>query len=278
MVERGMAVLKDITLGQYFPGNTVVHRLDPRAKLVLTLIYITTLFLARGLFGYALMLVVLMTCLTLSKIKPRAVLRGLKPILIIIMLTVILNVFFIRGETVVFEFRFIVVTQEGLIAAVFMAARLMMLIVGTFLLTYTTSPIALTDGLERMLNPLKKMRLPIHELAMMMSIALRFIPTLIEETDKIISAQKARGADFETGGLIKRARAIIPLIIPLFVSAFRRADELATAMESRCYHGGEGRTRMKVLKAAGRDYFALLCGAALVAAIVLLRDTGGVGI
>ena len=265
-------MLKDITLGQFFPGNTVVHKLDPRVKLVLTLVYITALFTAKGLLGYILMLIVLLTCLSLSKIKPKAVLRGLRPVLIIIAITVILNIFFIRGETVLFEYRFIVITREGLLTAIFMATRLMMLIVGTFLLTYTTSPIALTDGLEWILNPLKKIRLPIHELAMMMSIALRFIPTLIEETDKIMSAQKARGADFETGGLIMRAKAILPLIIPLFISAFRRADELATAMESRCYHGGEGRTRMKILKAAGRDYSALLCGAVIIAAVILLRQ------
>jgi len=265
-------MLKDITLGQFFPGKTIVHRLDPRFKLILTFVFITALFMAKGLLGYVLMLAVLLTCLTLSKIRPRAVLRGLRPVFIIIMITVILNIFFVKGETVLFEYRFILITREGLFAAVFMAARLMMLIVGTFLLTYTTSPISLTDGLERMLNPLKKIRLPIHELAMMMSIALRFIPTLIEETDKIMSAQKARGADFETGGLIKRAKAVVPLIIPLFISAFRRADELATAMESRCYHGGEGRTRMKVLKAAARDYFALLLGAAVVAGVVLLRN------
>ena len=193
--------------------------------------------------------------------------------MIIIIITVVLNIFFIRGETVLFEYRFILITKEGMLTAVYMAVRLMMLIVGTFLLTYTTSPIALTDGLEWILNPLKKIRLPIHELAMMMSIALRFIPTLIEETDKIMSAQKARGADFETGGLIKRAKAILPLIIPLFISAFRRADELATAMESRCYHGGEGRTRMKILKAAGRDYLAFLFGAVVMAAVILLRRT-----
>ena len=188
--------------------------------------------------------------------------------------TVVLNVFFMRGETVLFEFRFIVITKEGLFTAAFMGSRLIMLIIGTFLMTYTTSPIALTDGVEWILSPLKKIRLPIHELAMMMSIALRFIPTLIEETDKIMSAQKARGADFETGGLIKRAKAILPLIIPLFISAFRRADELATAMESRCYHGGEGRTRMKVLKTAARDVIALLCGALLITAIVLLGKVG----
>jgi len=264
-------MLKDITLGQFFPGDTIVHRLDPRTKLILTLVYITALFLARNFLAYGLMFVVLVTCLTLSKISPKAVFRGLKPVFIIILITVFLNIFFISGDTTLFEFWFIVVTSEGLYHAGFMASRLIMLIVGTFLLTYTTSPIALTDGLEQMLNPLKKIKLPIHELTMMMSIALRFIPTLIEETDKIISAQKARGADFETGGLTKRARAIVPLIIPLFISAFRRAFELATAMESRCYHGGEGRTRMKVLKAELRDFIALMLGAVLVAVIVLLR-------
>ena len=264
-------MLKDITLGQFFPGTTVVHRLDPRTKLILTIVYITALFMAKGVFGYILMLFVLITCLTISRIKPKTVLRGLRPIFFIIIITMILNIFFVRGETILFEFYFIIVTREGLFTAVFMASRLMMLIIGTFLLTYTTSPIALTDGLELLLNPLKKIKLPIHELAMMMSIALRFIPTLIEETDKTMSAQKARGADFETGGLIKRAKAILPLIIPLFISAFRRADELAIAMESRCYHGGEGRTRMKVLKMSARDYIALLCGAALVTVVVLLR-------
>jgi len=265
-------MLKDITLGQFFPGNTIVHRLDPRFKLVLTLMYITALFLARGLLAYVLMVIILITCLTLSKIAIKAVFRGLKPVFFIILLTVILNVFFIRGETILFEWRSIIITREGIMTAAFMAARLMMLIVGTFLLTYTTSPIALTDGLEQMLSPLKKIRLPVHELAMMMSIALRFIPTLIEETDKIISAQKARGADFESGGIVKRAKAIIPLIIPLFVGAFRRADELATAMESRCYHGGEGRTRMKILKAQPRDYLALFLGALIIVAIISLRS------
>jgi len=266
-----IVLLKDITLGQYFPGKTIVHRLDPRTKLVLTVVYVTAMFMAKGFLAYLLMFLVLITCLSLSKIGLKAAVRGLRPIIIIILLTVVLNVFFASGGTVLFEYRFIVITREGLLNAAFMGSRLIMLIIGTFLLTYTTSPIALTDGLERMLNPLKKIRLPIHELAMMMSIALRFIPTLIDETDKIISAQKARGADFETGGLIKRAKAIIPLIIPLFISAFRRADELATAMESRCYNGGEGRTRMKVLKAGWRDFLALFCGAAIIAAIVLLR-------
>jgi len=263
-------MLKDITLGQFFPGNTVVHRLDPRTKLALMIVYITALFMAKGFPAYIMMLAVLVTCLALSKIKLKAIFRGLRPILIIISLTVFLNIFFIRGETILYEYRFIVITREGLLTAVFMAVRLMMLIISTLLLTYTTSPIALTDGLERLLNPLKKIKLPIHEFSMMMSIALRFIPTLIEETDKIMSAQKSRGADFETGGLIKRAKAILPLIIPLFISAFRRADELATAMECRCYHGGMGRTRMKVLKPAARDYLALLYGAVVVAAVILL--------
>ena len=264
-------MLKDITLGQYFPGNTVVHKLDPRVKMILTLAYITALFMAKGIFAYILMFAVLALCLTLSRIKLKTALRGLRPIFIIILFTVILNIFFVKGETLIFEFHAIKIYREGLFTAIFMAARLMMLIVGTFLLTYTTSPIALTDGLEKMLSPLKKIKLPIHELAMMMSLALRFIPTLIEETDQIMSAQKARGADFETGGLIKRAKAILPIIIPLFISAFRRADELAIAMESRCYHGGEGRTRMKTLKTAARDYIALLCGAAVIAVIVLLN-------
>ena len=263
-------MLKDITLGQYFPGGTIVHRLDPRTKLVLTIVYITALFMATDVPAFVLMIAVLVACLYLSRIKPKTALRGVKPIIIILLFTMILNIFFTRGETVLFQISSIVITREGLFRAVFMTARLIMLIVGTFLLTYTTSPIALTDGLEKILNPLKKIKLPIHELAMMMSIALRFIPTLIEETDKIMSAQKARGADFETGGLIKRAKAILPIIVPLFVSAFRRADELAIAMESRCYHGGEGRTRMKTLKTAPRDYIALLCGAVVIAAVVLL--------
>ena len=263
-------MLRDVTLGQFFPGNTIVHRLDPRVKLLLTIVYITALFMAKGVFTYGLMLIVLLTCMALSKIKPKTAISGLRAIMIIMLFTMVLNVFFVRGDTVLFEYRRIVITLEGIFAAVFMVARIMMLIVGAFLLTYTTSPIALTDGVERMLNPLKKIKLPVHELAMMMSIALRMIPALIEETDKIMSAQKARGADFETGGLIKRAKAILPLVIPMFVSAFRRADELAIAMESRCYHGGEGRTRMKVLKTAGRDYVALLCGAIILTAVILI--------
>ena len=264
-------MLKNITLGQYFPGNTIVHRLDPRTKLILTLVYIAALFTANGIFAYLLMFAALVVSFALSRISPKTVMRGVRPIIIIIAFTAVFNIFFTQYGTVIFEVWVIRITREGLIAAAFMVSRLFMLITGTFLLTYTTSPIALTDGLERMMNPLKKIKIPVHELAMMMSIALRFIPTLIEETDKIMSAQKARGADFETGGLIKRAKAILPLIIPLFVSAFRRADELATAMESRCYHGGEGRTRMKTLNMAARDYLALLWGALVLAAVIILR-------
>ncbi|MCL2080159.1 MAG: energy-coupling factor transporter transmembrane protein EcfT [Oscillospiraceae bacterium] len=263
-------MLRDITLGQYFPGNTVVHRLDPRTKLTLMIVYITALFMAKGLFAYLFMFSILILCLVVSKIKPRAVLSGLRPIFIIMIFTVVLNIFFVRGETVLFKWQFITVTKEGVVTAAYMASRLLMLIVGTFLLTYTTSPITLTDGLERMLGPLKKIKVPVHEFAMMMSIALRFIPTLIEETDKIMSAQKSRGADFESGGLIKKAKALLPIIVPLFISAFRRADDLATAMECRCYHGGEGRTKMKVLRLAFRDYLAFLCSAAVVASVVLL--------
>lgn len=263
-------MLKDITLGQYFPGNTLVHRLDPRTKLVFMVVYIVALFLAKGIFAYTFMFTVLVLSLSISRIKPKAVLRGLRPIFIIMLFTMILNIFFVRGETVLVQWRFITITLEGLSTAGFMAWRLVMLIISTFLLTYTTSPITLTDGLERLLGPLKKVRLPVHEFAMMMSIALRFIPTLIEETDKIMSAQKSRGADFETGGLIKRAKALLPIVIPLFISAFRRADELAVAMECRCYHGGVGRTKMNVLRMSARDYAALLFSALIIAAVIVL--------
>jgi len=263
-------MLKDITLGQFFPGETVIHRLDPRTKLIVMIMYITSLFIAKGFPAYTFLLVVLITCLTVSKIKPKAVLKGLKPIFIIIFLTFILNIFFIRGDTILIQYHSIIITQEGLYTAIFMALRLIMLIICTFLLTYTTSPITLTDGLERMLNPLKKIKIPVHEFTLMMSIALRMVPTLIEETDKIMSAQKSRGADFETGGLLKRAKAVLPLIIPLFISAFRRADELATAMESRCYHGGKGRTKLNVLHFSGIDFITFLIGAGFIVAVIFL--------
>jgi energy-coupling factor transport system permease protein len=267
-------MLKDITLGQYFPGQSVVHRLDPRTKLVLTLVYIVALFAAKWIYSYGLMLVVLVTCILLSEINIKTILRSVKPLVIVIVFTFILNMLFTRSGDKLVSFWIIAITTDGVRIAVTMIVRLVMLIIGTFMLTYTTSPIALTDGLEHLLSPLKKIRVPVHELSMMMSIALRFIPTLIEETDRIISAQKARGADFESGNLIRRAKAMLPILVPLFISAFRRADELAVAMESRCYHGGEGRTRMKQLKMKSRDIVALLLGAGVLAVVLVLMSFG----
>jgi len=264
-------MLKDVTLGQFFPGDTAIHRLDPRTKLVLLIVYIVALFSAESYISYAVVLAALLTCIFISKIKMKVMLKGMKPLIIIIALTAVLNMFYTEG-TVLVEFWIFTITKEGLKAAFFMVLRIMMLICGTFMLTYTTSPLSLTDGLERILSPLKKIKLPVHELSMMMSIALRFIPTLIEETDKIMSAQKARGADFETGNLFQKAKALIPLLVPLFISAFRRADELAVAMESRCYHGGEGRTRMKKLILQKRDYLSFLYGAAFLAGVLVLAS------
>lgn len=266
-------MLKDITLGQYFPGNTVVHRLDPRTKLLLVVVYIVALFLCKWFVSYALALAFLITAVVLSRIRPKALFKGLKPLLIIILFTAVLNLFYTDG-TVLVKFWIFKITREGIFNAFFLILRIMMLVMGTFLLTYTTSPISLTDGLESLLSPLKKIHFPVHELAMMMSIALRFIPTLIEETDKIISAQKARGADFETGNIFRRAKALVPILVPLFVSAFRRADELATAMECRCYHGGKGRTKLKQLRFHRRDILTLLLGAMLLAGIITLRHFG----
>lgn len=267
-------MLKDITLGQYFPGNSVIHRLDPRTKLVMLVVYIVALFLASGPASYGLMLVLLLTSIRISGIPGKAFLRGMKPLVFILIFTGILNLLFTQGETVLVSFWVITITFEGVIRSVYMMARILMLIAGTFLLTYTTSPIALTDGLESLLNPLKKIKVPVHELAMMMCIALRFIPTLIEETDKIMSAQKARGADFETGKLMDRVKALVPILVPLFISAFRRADELATAMECRCYHGGDGRTKMKLLRYKGRDFYAYGIGVLVLAAVIVLTQFG----
>ena len=266
-------MLKDVTLGQFFPGQTPIHKLDPRTKLVLVIVYIVALFLCKWFVSYGVALAFLATVIILSKIRLKALFKGLKPLLIIILFTAVLNIFYTDG-TVLVEFWIFRITREGLINAFFLVLRIMLLVMGTFLMTYTTSPIALTDGLESLLSPLKKLRFPVHELAMMMSIALRFIPTLIEETDKIISAQKARGADFETGNIFRRAKALIPILVPLFVSAFRRADELATAMECRCYHGGKGRTKLKQLRYRRRDVLSLLLGAVLLGGIITLRHFG----
>ena len=264
-------MLKDITLGQYFPGDTVVHRLDPRTKLILVVLYIIALFNAKGWGSYLLVTAVTVICMAISKIKPKNIFKGLKPMLFIIALTALLNIFYTQGTPIREGW---IVTWEGIERAVKMMLRITLLIVGTFLLTYTTSPMALTDGLELLLKPLNRLKVPVHEMTLMMSMALRFIPTLIEETDKIMSAQKARGADFETGNLIERAKALLPILVPLFVSAFRRADELAIAMESRCYHGGEGRSRMKQLRFCTRDIIALILGCAFTAAIFVMKHFG----
>ena len=266
-------MLKDITLGQYFPGNTPIHRLDPRTKLIWVVIYIVALFSAQWLLTYGLVLALLITVVALSKIQFKVILKSMKPLLFIILLTGLLNLFYTQGTPLV-SFWIFTISREGIFSAVFMVLRISMLITGTFMLTYTTSPISLTDGLERLLGPLKKIKVPVHELTMMMCIALRFIPTLIEETDKIINAQKARGADFETGSIFSRAKALIPILVPLFISSFRRADELAVAMECRCYHGGEGRTRLKELSYRRVDYVVLIGGLIFVAAIIVLANLG----
>ena len=264
-------MLKDITLGQFFPGDTIAHRLDPRTKLLLVVLYIVALFQAKGWAAYILLTLVVAGCMALSHIRPKTIFKGLKPMIFILALTGVLNIFYTEGTPILPGW---IITWEGIARAIQMVLRIVLLITGTFLLTYTTSPIALTDGLELLLKPLKKLRFPVHEMTIMMSMALRFIPTLIEETDKIMSAQKARGADFETGSLMDRAKALLPVLVPLFVSAFRRADELAVAMESRCYHGGEGRTRMKQLIFQGRDYIALALGILLLAGIIGLKKLG----
>ena len=267
-------MLKDITLGQFFPGTSPVHRMDPRTKLILLVVYIVALFVASNWISYGLVFVFLAATVAVSKIPLKAIVRGMKPLIVILIFTGVLNLFFTAGENVIVSFWVITITWEGVVRAFFMVARILMLIAGTFLLTYTTSPIALTDGLEALLSPLKKLRLPVHELSMMMCIALRFIPTLIEETDKIMSAQKARGADFETGKLMERVKALIPILVPLFISAFRRADELATAMECRCYQGGDGRTKMKILRYHRVDLFAYAIGFLFLGAVIVLKCYG----
>ncbi len=265
--------LRDITLGQYFPGDSPIHRLDPRAKLIAMICYIVALFLGQWFVTYAVLFLALAAAVKVSTVKPKALLRGLKPVVFILVFTAVLNIFYTPGEALA-SFWIFTITREGIVHAFFMVVRIIMLITCTFLLTYTTSPLALTDGLESLLGPLKKLRVPVHELAMMMSIALRFIPTLIEETDKIMSAQRARGADFDSGNLVQRAKALIPLLVPLFISAFRRADELATAMECRCYHGDEGRTRMKQLHYRPGDIFFILGALALAVLIGVMGHWG----
>ncbi len=252
-------MLKDITIGQYFPGNSVFHRADPRAKIILGILYIVAVFLADSIPAYLFLIVCSALLVFISSIPLSIVLRSFRALIFIIAFTSIINVFWTKGDTLLFEWGFIHIYLEGILFAVKMIVRITALLVGTsVILSYTTSPIALTDGLEQLLAPLKKIKLPVHEFSMMMTIALRFIPTLVEETDKIMNAQKARGADLSSGGLIRRAKALIPVLIPLFVSAFRRADDLAVAMECRCYHGGGGRTRMNTLRFGICDLILLI--------------------
>ena len=262
-------MLKNITMGQYYPTDSVVHRLDPRMKIMLTLAMIVAIFLIKSPIGYLLAGAYVYWVTKSAHVPFRMILKGLKPLRFILILTFVLNLFFSAGETVLVQWWIFRITQEGLLQAFHYSLRLMFLVVGTSLLTLTTSPVALADGLERLLSPLKVIRFPAHEMAMMMTIALRFIPTLLEETDKIMKAQMARGADFETGNLFTRAKAMVPLLVPLFVSAFRRAGDLAMAMEARCYHGGEFRTRLRVLKITRMDYWAAASMALLIALIVL---------
>src|SRR5690554_6282805 len=263
-------MLKDITIGQYFPGDTFIHKLDPRIKILIIMMFIVSLFFIKTFKPYLLILAFILFSIWLSKVPFKYVLKGLKPLMLIIGITFIINVLLTKGE-VLFEIGPLTITKEGLSQAVFMALRLIFLITGTSLLTLTTSPISLTDGIEKLLSPFKKIGLPAHELAMMMTIALRFIPTLLEETDKIMKAQKARGADFESGNILNRAKNLVPLLVPLFINAFRRADELATAMEARCYRGGDGRTRLNELRFVRRDYAVLTGMTIFFAAIICSR-------
>ena len=267
-------MLKDITIGQYFPGKSAVHKLDPRFKIIITGVFIAMLFSADSFWGLGVGIVFLIISFMLSQIPFKLMLKSLKPIIPIIIFTSVLNIFFLDG-VVLFRLGFLKITDQGLRTSAFMVIRIVALIMGSSLLTYTTSPITLTDAIERLLSPLKKLKFPVHELAMMMTIALRFIPTLIEETDKIMSAQKARGADMESGSLLQRAKALTPILIPLFVSAFRRAEELAVAMECRCYQGGDGRTRLRQLHSEGKDYFALGMSIIFLNAVILINILTG---
>lgn len=264
-------MLRDITLGQYYPADSIIHKLDPRIKLMGAFVYILSLFMFRGVIGFAVVTAALLTVIHLSKVPFSYMVKGLKAIVVLMVITALFNLFLTPGEHVLVQFWVFQVTLEGVKNAVFMLVRLMYLIVGTSIMTLTTTPNQLTDGLEKALMPLSKLKVPVHAVAMMMSIALRFIPILIEETDIIMKAQMARGADFESGNLVKRVKSMIPLLVPLFVSAFRRADDLAMAMEARCYTGGAGRTKMKPLRYAKRDYIAYICMAVYFAGIILLR-------
>ena len=260
-------MIRDITLGQYFPGNSWVHRLDPRIKIIATLLFLIELFIVDNFIGFGIAAVCLGAVIAVSGVPVGYILRGLRPILMILIFTFALNIFMVNGR-VLWQWKFLHITAEGLELAVFMAIRLILLLMGSSMLTLCTRPLALTDGIERLLSPFKKIGLPAHDIAMMMTIALRFIPTLLEEADKIMKAQQARGADFESGNIIRRAKSLIPILVPLFVSAFRIAQDLALAMEARCYRGGENRTRMNGMKVAKRDYAAIVMMVAFLAVII----------
>lgn len=251
-------MLTDITIGQYIPGDSVIHRLDSRVKIIITILLITALFLIGNFYGFALYFGFITVVMIISRLPIKRVLKGLRPLFFLIILTLVLHVFLTRGGAVIWQWGLLRIEEKGLYTGLFMVSRILLLIMFTSLLTLTTSPLQLTDGIEYLLSPFKRLGVPAGELAMMMTIALRFIPTLLEEAEKIMKAQMARGADFTSGNIIKRARNLIPLLVPLFISAFRRADDLALAMESRCYHGGEGRTRLHQLKINSRDLLALL--------------------
>ena len=264
-------MIRDITIGQYYPADSVLHRLDPRTKIVCTLMYLISLFLFQNIIGYLIATVFLATVIGLSKVPFRFIVKGLRPILLLLMVTVVFNLFLTKTGNVLVEVWILKVTDEGIRVAAFMMLRLIYLILGSSLMTFTTTPNALTDGIERLLWPLQKIKVPVHDVAMMMSIALRFIPILLEETDKIMKAQIARGADLESGNIVQKAKAMIPILVPLFVSAFRRATDLAMAMEARCYRGGEGRTKMKPLVYKKRDFLAYaVVGVYMAGAIALL--------
>ncbi len=264
-------MIRDITIGQYYQEDSIIHKLDPRTKIVVTLLYMISLFLVESIIGYGMILVLLISVIKLSKVPMGFIVKGLRPLLLILLFTVSFNLFLTRTGEVLFEFWIITITEEGIQSAVMMASRLILLIMGSNIVTLTTTPNLLTDGIESLLKPLNLVKLPVHEIAMMMAIALRFIPILLEETDKIMKAQLARGADFESGNILNRARNMIPILVPLFISAFRRANDLALAMEARCYRGGEGRTKMKPLAYKKRDFITYGIVAIYMAAVICAR-------
>lgn len=269
--------MKSITLGQYYPASSYLHNADPRAKLIMAFIFILAAFFCKSVIGFAGLVLLMAVLIAISKIPFKMIYRAVRPIIFIMTFTMVINIFFTQGETLLFEWKFISIYLEGIYNAVFMIIRITALVIGSsILITYTTTPIALTDAIESLFAPLKKIKVPVHEFAMMMTIALRFIPTLVDETEKIMAAQKARGADFTNGNLIKRAKALIPILVPLFASSFRRADELATAMECRCYRGGEGRTKLRVLKYKASDVVSILA-VLLVCALFISANYWGIG-